>query len=595
MLGAVIGGARGGRLFESHCNSPWGRFPTGLCIGRLETGPTDKYLYQNPPVAAVLGVEYTPDPVGIHMPTTQFNKIIDYLYRTTRPSDGDITDGQLLARYTMNRDEAAFAALVRRHGPMVWRVCRRVLGSHYDAADAFQGCFLVLVRKAGSITATELLANWLYGVALRTALHARAAAAKRHVKESHAAALREREGTRSDRWSDLLRLLDEELSHLGDKYRAPILLCDLEGKTRKQAAAQLGIPEGTVAGRLARARALLAKRLSRHGILGLSLAAALPEVAPAAPVPASVVAATLQAASSFAAGETAGAVSAGAVALAKGVLAGMWLTKLKMRLALLFVLGGVVCAWTAWPGREPIKHARPSAHMAAAPKDLGNDTIRDLPAPRLEGKIDNLPQGEADKIAAIDDVIPELRDLAKLLSQPPIARVKQPTTFGQGFRFRFPYGPPGAAITFAVDKPEKQYIWPPKVDPESREGRQAIYETLRDSCKGRHFTMDGNQLLVFGGAPVVPFTFQNERLRTTWPDAMIRVPPARLVEFVKSRHQLAKVTPGPIERSYLLPLAASSYFAALTSDEKVVILMIKRTPEEFQYDVSHYLLEPVAR
>ncbi|HWY85964.1 MAG TPA: sigma-70 family RNA polymerase sigma factor, partial [Gemmataceae bacterium] len=222
------------------------------------------------------------------MPTTQFNKIIDYLYRTTRPRDGDITDGQLLARYTMNRDEAAFAAILRRHGPMVWGLCRRVLRSDHDAADAFQGCFLVLVRRASSIASTELLANWLYGVALRTALHARTAASKRRVKESHAAALREHEGPRSDRWGDLLPLLDEELSRLADKYRAPILLCDLEGKTRKQAAAQLGIPEGTVAGRLARARALLAKRLSRHGILGLSLAAALPEIAGAAPVPASV-------------------------------------------------------------------------------------------------------------------------------------------------------------------------------------------------------------------------------------------------------------------------------------------------------------------
>jgi RNA polymerase sigma factor (sigma-70 family) len=175
------------------------------------------------------------------------------------------TDGQLLEGYVRRRDEAAFAALVRHLGPMVWGVCRRTLGDH-DAEDAFQATFLVLVRKAASIVPRERVGNWLYGVARQTALKARALARRRAVRERQGAEMREAEAAPHDCWQDLQPLLDQELSRLPERYRAPVVLCDLEGRTYKEVARQLGCPEGTVASRLARARALLAGRLARRGV-----------------------------------------------------------------------------------------------------------------------------------------------------------------------------------------------------------------------------------------------------------------------------------------------------------------------------------------
>src|SRR5262249_42961899 len=146
---------------------------------------------------------------------------------------GGMTDGQLLECFLTRRDEAAFAALVRRHGPMVLGVCRRMLHNPHDAEDAFQATFPVLGRKAATIARRELLGNWLYGVAYRTALDARAAAARRRVREKQVSEMPEPEASASeDVWRDLRPLLDEELSRLPDKYRVPVVLCDLEGRTR---------------------------------------------------------------------------------------------------------------------------------------------------------------------------------------------------------------------------------------------------------------------------------------------------------------------------------------------------------------------------
>src|SRR5262249_51972641 len=153
--------------------------------------------------------------------------------------------------YIRRRDEAAIAALVGRHGPMVWGVCRRVLRHHHDAEDAFQATFLVLVRKAASITPREMVANWLYGVAYHTALKARATAAKRRARERQVIAMPEPQVGEQVPLNPLLLLLDQELSRLPDKYRVVILLCDLQGLTRKEAGRQLEMPEGTFAGRLA--------------------------------------------------------------------------------------------------------------------------------------------------------------------------------------------------------------------------------------------------------------------------------------------------------------------------------------------------------
>src|SRR5437868_13514295 len=149
------------------------------------------------------------------MATSQLSGVIQHLRRTVLLRDGaGMTDGQLLSDYISRRDEAALAALVHRHGPMVWGVCRRVLRNYHDAEDAFQAAFLVFVRKAGSIAARELVANWLYGVAHQTALKARATAAKKNARERQVREMPEPAVADQDLWSDLQPLLDEELSRL---------------------------------------------------------------------------------------------------------------------------------------------------------------------------------------------------------------------------------------------------------------------------------------------------------------------------------------------------------------------------------------------
>ena len=241
---------------------------------------------------------------------------------------GGLTDAQLLSRFLDGGEEAAFAALVRRHGPMVLGVCRRVLGHLQDAEDAFQATFLVLARKATSVVRREAVAGFLYGVAYRTDLHARAKALKRRKAERQV-------GTMPDpaiapaEVQDWRPVLDREMSRLPEKYRAALLLCELESRPRREAARQLGLPEGTLASRLARARRLLAARLARCGVTlsGGALAAVLMEGARAA-VPAPWVGATAKAAALVAAGQAAAAATPAAL-LMREVLGAMSMAKLK--------------------------------------------------------------------------------------------------------------------------------------------------------------------------------------------------------------------------------------------------------------------------
>jgi RNA polymerase sigma factor (sigma-70 family) len=281
----------------------------------------------------------------------------------------DQTDGQLLSQFLSRRDEAAFVALVRRHGPMVLGVCRRVLGNAADAEDAFQATFLVLVRKAASLTARAVLGDWLHGVARRTALSARRARARRRAKEQAMARPDVQREAIADDW---LPLLDEELGRLPENYRLPIVLCDLGGKTRREAAERLGWPEGTVAGRLARGRALLARRLARHGgaVSSSFLAAVLAQDAASACVPEALLHSTARAASLLAAGTGAATAvtSAKVAALTEGVVRAMFLAKLKtvtcaLALTALVGLGGVALVPSG--GHLP-------AAGAAAPQQGGN-------------------------------------------------------------------------------------------------------------------------------------------------------------------------------------------------------------------------------
>jgi RNA polymerase sigma factor (sigma-70 family) len=277
------------------------------------------------------------------MATNQLRGVVETLRRAALPQEGaGLTDGQLLERYVRSREEAAFAALVRRHGPMVWGVCRWVLRNPHDAEDAFQATFLVLVRKAAAVVPREAVGNWLYGVARQTALYARATAARRRGREKQVTAIPEPACEPQDRRNDVQALLDQELARLPDKYRAVIVLCDLQGKTRKEAARHFHLPEGTVATRLATARAMLARRLARQGLAVSdgALAAALAPQGASAGVPPAVVSTTIQAASLFAAGQATatGVLPGRAVALAEGVLKTMLLTKLKLATAVLLAV-----------------------------------------------------------------------------------------------------------------------------------------------------------------------------------------------------------------------------------------------------------------
>lgn len=267
------------------------------------------------------------------MPTSPIAPLVQHLRRVAFHQDAaGLTDGQLLERFLSRREEAAFEALVQRHGPMVLGVCRRVLHNGHDAEDAFQATFLILVRKASSITPRELVGSWLHGVAYRTALKARSLVARRRAKEQQVRAMPQSQSLDTGARDDLQERLDFELSRLPVKYRAPVLLCDLEGKSRREAACQLNIAEGTLSSRLARARRLLARRLSGPDVVfsaGALAAVVSSSQAPAA-VPVSLVQATVHVAMLLAAGSSAAAVaSAEVAAITEGVLKAMLLTKLK--------------------------------------------------------------------------------------------------------------------------------------------------------------------------------------------------------------------------------------------------------------------------
>jgi RNA polymerase sigma factor (sigma-70 family) len=309
------------------------------------------------------------------MPASAMNEVVQYFRRNLLPEEAVLTDGQLLERFASRREPAALEALVRRHGPMVWGVCRRILGNHHDAEDAFQATFLVLVRKGPSVQPRAKIGNWLYGVAHQTALKARATRAKQKLREAQVTDMPESTVAEPNSWDDLQAVLDQELSRLPEKYRTVVVLCDLEGKAGKEAARQLGLAQGTVASRLARARAMLAKRLARHGLTasGSTLAAVLCENAVSAPVPGSVLSFTIKAVTLAAAEETAVAtlVSAKVAALAEGVTKAMLVTKLKNMIAVtlaaaaMFGLGAGVLGYRALAAPQNEGKGRPPGTVKA--------------------------------------------------------------------------------------------------------------------------------------------------------------------------------------------------------------------------------------
>lgn len=255
-------------------------------------------------------------------------------------------DRQLLDRFVANKDEAAFAALLERHGRLVFGVCRSVLQNEHDAEDAFQATFLVLARMAASIRQRDSLPSWLYGVALRTAMKARRAmnTRRRHECETQPKTSVPPVAEAAER--ELEAILCEEIGQLPDKYRAPFVLCVLQGRSRADAAQELGWKEGTVSSRVAKARALLEASLTRRGIV------VVPAIVSAV-VPAALAAGVARAAAPFAAKQACETVSVAAVALAEVVIQGMLTAKVKTIAVLVFLLtmalGGGLLAHSTLP------------------------------------------------------------------------------------------------------------------------------------------------------------------------------------------------------------------------------------------------------
>jgi RNA polymerase sigma factor (sigma-70 family) len=258
------------------------------------------------------------------------------------------TDRELLERFARRQDETAFAILVERHGPMVLAVCRRILDNEQDAEDAFQATFFILVRRADSIADPELLGNWLYGVAYRTARKARAQAARRRQQERRAVPVATAAEPLADlAWRELRSTLDEELNRLPEKYRLPLVLCYLQGLTNEEAARRLGWPPGSMSYRLARGRELLRDRMlgRRRDAPAGFFAMALAVGSGAASLPRHLVEATVRAAAGLSGGGAAAASAlSSARALADATLRGMTAARPKLRNTLALLLGAVALA-----------------------------------------------------------------------------------------------------------------------------------------------------------------------------------------------------------------------------------------------------------
>jgi RNA polymerase sigma factor (sigma-70 family) len=289
------------------------------------------------------------------------------------------SDQELLERFIKGRDEEAFAALVHRYGPLVLGVCRRVLPNWEDAQDAFQVTFLVLASKADTLKEPGLLGHWLYGVAYRTAVKARSRTARQRACERQAAGMLTSIPERSEDGREVFEFLDEELNLLPERYRILLVLCYLQGKTHEQAAQALGCPVGSMSWRLARAREMLRKRLSRRGLLfpaGLVALLLAQGAARAAAVPPVLAASTVKAAVGFAVGQATAAagLSPSALALATEILSalsekqrGGWGAAVVVAV-LLTLLGGGLFAYRVWGG-EPT--AQTGSQTGASPTPRG--------------------------------------------------------------------------------------------------------------------------------------------------------------------------------------------------------------------------------
>jgi RNA polymerase sigma factor (sigma-70 family) len=288
------------------------------------------------------------------------------------------SDADLLARFLHQHDQDAFADLVTRHGPLVLRVCRRVLGDDHLAEEAWQATFLVLARRAAAVQPAEALPAWLHGVASRVALKARSTALRRgqHAPRplAHEPADRRPGPLAEAAARELLAVLDEEVARLPESYRRAVLLCCFEGTTQEEAARRLGWTPGSLQGRLERGRKRLHERLARRGLeLGVALTALEASRVLATPVRSACRNALLAAATTFAAGQPLSPefISARVIALAQGVLEAMFLTRIQS------VLGVLLVAATLMAGGTVLL----PQHSAVAARQKDDPPLRVKPPP----------------------------------------------------------------------------------------------------------------------------------------------------------------------------------------------------------------------
>ena len=255
-----------------------------------------------------------------------------------------LSDRDLLNRFINDRDEAAVTVLIERHGPMVLGICRRVLGNAHDAEDACQATFLVLVRKAASVRKKESLASWLHGVAYHVATNLKRDLARRRSREGAVAKASCEVAAEDLTWREVQIALDEELARLPDRFRAPLVLCCLEGKTRDEAARQLRWTLGTLRGRLERGRELLRARLTRRGLAFSAAMAAcnFGTGSASAAMPPTLVISTIKAVMVTGIGNVAAsaAVPASVAALTEGTVKAMFFKKLTIAAFLLVAIIG---------------------------------------------------------------------------------------------------------------------------------------------------------------------------------------------------------------------------------------------------------------
>jgi RNA polymerase sigma factor (sigma-70 family) len=319
------------------------------------------------------------------MATAQRDTLLRHIHRLAAgPRVARGTDRQLLDDFRARRDEAAFAALLARHGPMVLRVCRRVLNHEHDAEDAFQATFLVLARNTAAIRRHEALAGWLHGVAYRTAMKAKRSAARRRNHEGRVCPAAS-QAPAGPTWDEVQGVLDEEIRLLPEHYRTTFTLCVLESKSVPAAAAELGCKVGTVSSWLTRARQRLQQRLARRGIKLAALLAALSVGESArADLPAGLAQATIGFGLSVAAGEPAATIPSHVAALAAGVTRAMFLSKAKIATALLIALGLAVAGAGALS--RPAPAAPPEEEKPAAAKPAAE--VKPTPAGEKDGPLE---------------------------------------------------------------------------------------------------------------------------------------------------------------------------------------------------------------